>query len=152
MVVRNIFSSILQIWYVEVGISWSVSESPLEFEIMRVNCTLWSEWHSSWKASQWSYTVLIITDMWQRTLRRVFGDKSRIIFSNSQWNRMLKYSFAEALLMRTHSICFHGEIRKTRNVFVKHYASKEAICMSIQNAKVGKGHSSDKIDLIIFKS
>ena len=33
-----IFSSILQIWYVEVWISQSVSESPLEFEITRVDC------------------------------------------------------------------------------------------------------------------
>ena len=32
-----IFPSILQIWYVEVRISRSVSESPLEFEITRVD-------------------------------------------------------------------------------------------------------------------
>ena len=32
------FSSILQIWYVEVRISRSISESPLEFEITRVDC------------------------------------------------------------------------------------------------------------------
>ena len=35
---RNSFSSILQIWYVEVRISRSISESPLEFEITRVDC------------------------------------------------------------------------------------------------------------------
>ena len=33
-----IFSSILQFWYVEVRISRSISESPLEFEITRVDC------------------------------------------------------------------------------------------------------------------
>ena len=34
MVLFNvIFSSILQIWYVEVYISLSISESPLDFEI-----------------------------------------------------------------------------------------------------------------------
>ena len=38
VVVRIIFSSILKIWYVEVQISRSVSESPLEFEITRVDC------------------------------------------------------------------------------------------------------------------
>ena len=38
VVVRINFSSILQIWYVEVRISRSVSESPLEFEITRVDC------------------------------------------------------------------------------------------------------------------
>ena len=38
VVVRIIFSSILQIWYVEVRISGSISESPLEFEITRVDC------------------------------------------------------------------------------------------------------------------
>ena len=32
------FSSILQIWYVEVRISQSISEIPLEFEITRVDC------------------------------------------------------------------------------------------------------------------
>ena len=35
---RIIFSSILQIWYVEVRISQSNSESPLAFEITRVDC------------------------------------------------------------------------------------------------------------------
>ena len=34
----NYFSSVLQIWYVEVRISRSISESPLEFEITRVDC------------------------------------------------------------------------------------------------------------------
>ena len=38
VVVRIIFSSILQIWYVEVRISRSISESPFEFEITRVDC------------------------------------------------------------------------------------------------------------------
>ena len=42
VVVRIIFSSILQIWYVEVRISRSISESPLEFEITRVDCILFS--------------------------------------------------------------------------------------------------------------
>ena len=32
------FSSILQFWYVEVRISRSISKSPLEFEITRVDC------------------------------------------------------------------------------------------------------------------
>ena len=40
VVVRIIFSSILQIWYVEVRISRSISEGPLEFEISRVDCIL----------------------------------------------------------------------------------------------------------------
>ena len=35
-----IFSSILQIWYIEVRISRSISESPLEFDITRVDCRL----------------------------------------------------------------------------------------------------------------
>ena len=39
VVSRIIFSSILIIWYVEVRISRSISESPLEFEITRVDCT-----------------------------------------------------------------------------------------------------------------
>ena len=38
VVVQIMFSSILQIWCVEVRISRSISESPLEFEITRVNC------------------------------------------------------------------------------------------------------------------
>ena len=42
VVVRLIFSSILQIWYVEVRISRSISESPLDFEITRVDCISWS--------------------------------------------------------------------------------------------------------------
>ena len=35
-----IFSSILQTWYVELRISRSISESPLEFEITRVDCII----------------------------------------------------------------------------------------------------------------
>ena len=38
LVVRFIFSSILKIWYVEVRISQSISESSLDFEITRVDC------------------------------------------------------------------------------------------------------------------
>ena len=34
------FSSILQIWYIEVRISQSISESPLDFEITRVDCSI----------------------------------------------------------------------------------------------------------------
>ena len=40
VVVRIIFSSILQIWYVEVRISRSISEGPLDFEITGVDCML----------------------------------------------------------------------------------------------------------------
>ena len=36
--IELVFSSILQIWYVEVRISRSISKSPLEFEITRVDC------------------------------------------------------------------------------------------------------------------
>ena len=38
VVVRFVFSSVLQFWYVEERISRSISESPLEFEITRVDC------------------------------------------------------------------------------------------------------------------
>ena len=40
--VRYIFSSILQIWYVKIRMFRSISESPLDFEIiiMRVNCII----------------------------------------------------------------------------------------------------------------
>ena len=44
-VVRFIFSSSLQIWYVEVQISRSILDSPLEFEITRVDCTVILEMH-----------------------------------------------------------------------------------------------------------
>ena len=36
--IKFIFSSILQTWYVELRISRSISESPLGFEITRVDC------------------------------------------------------------------------------------------------------------------
>ena len=44
MVVWIIFSSIFKIWYVEVRRSLSISESPFEFEISRVDCII--GWHS----------------------------------------------------------------------------------------------------------
>ena len=37
--IELVFPPILQIWYVEVRISRSISESPLEFEITRVDCS-----------------------------------------------------------------------------------------------------------------
>ena len=40
VVVRVILSSFLQNWYVEVRISRSISESPLVFEITRVDCIM----------------------------------------------------------------------------------------------------------------
>ena len=43
VVVQIIFPLILQIWYVEVQICRSISESPLEFEITRVDCMLRSK-------------------------------------------------------------------------------------------------------------
>ena len=36
--IELVFSSILQIWYVDVRISRHILESPLEFEITRVDC------------------------------------------------------------------------------------------------------------------
>ena len=33
--------SILQIWYIEVQIYWSISESPLDIEITRVDYLSW---------------------------------------------------------------------------------------------------------------
>ena len=71
--VRIIFSSILQIWYVEVRISRSISESPFEFEITRVDCIcilyIWSTVHSHyldfqgnlWNTSRYAY--LDISDL-----------------------------------------------------------------------------------------
>ena len=43
---RTDFSSILQIWYVEVQIYRSISDSPLEFEITRVDC-IWTSWREN---------------------------------------------------------------------------------------------------------
>ena len=42
VVVQIMFFSILQIWYVEVRIARSISESALEFEITRVDC-IWNK-------------------------------------------------------------------------------------------------------------
>ena len=54
VVVRIIFFSILQIWYDEVRISRSITESPLEFEITRVDCICFGL--QSWKG------IVSITD------------------------------------------------------------------------------------------
>ena len=40
LVFRLVFSSVLQIWYVELRIFRSVSEGPFNFEITRVDCIL----------------------------------------------------------------------------------------------------------------
>ena len=46
MIVRFIFSSILQTWYVEVRISRGTSESSLDFEVTRVDCTTICKYNS----------------------------------------------------------------------------------------------------------
>ena len=46
VVVCFIFSLILQIWYVELRIARSISDSPLNFAITRVDCTFGEKW--SW--------------------------------------------------------------------------------------------------------
>ena len=48
VVVRIIFSTILKIWYVEVRISRSISESPLEFEITKVDCIFKLQMFATW--------------------------------------------------------------------------------------------------------
>ena len=52
---RISFSSILQIWYVEVRISRSISESPLDLEITRVDCIIKSVYFQFFEESkiQW---------------------------------------------------------------------------------------------------
>ena len=54
VVVWIIFSSILQIWYVEVRISRSSSISSLELEITKVDCifTPGSVWHSVFRSDE----------------------------------------------------------------------------------------------------
>ena len=49
MVVWFIFSLILQIWYVNLRISWSISDSSLEFEITRVDRIV--GWHKKKKTT-----------------------------------------------------------------------------------------------------
>ena len=44
VVVWFIFSSILQIWYVELGIFRSIYETPFDLEITRIDC-IWSYWN-----------------------------------------------------------------------------------------------------------
>ena len=61
MVVLFNFSSILQIWYVEVGISWGISESPLDFEITRVDCIANNQMYHNdtyyWNRQTWANSV-----------------------------------------------------------------------------------------------
>ena len=57
MVVRFIFSSILQIQFVEVRISWSSSESPLDFEITIVDCNSACNIHYDYRNSRWQSCV-----------------------------------------------------------------------------------------------
>ena len=40
--IELVFPQIMQNWYVEVRISRSISESPLEFEITRVDCIIFN--------------------------------------------------------------------------------------------------------------
>ena len=57
VVVRFIFSSILQIQFVEVRISWSSSESPLDLEITRVDCNSACNIHYDYRNSRWQSCV-----------------------------------------------------------------------------------------------
>ena len=91
VVVRFIFSSALQIWYVEEQISWSILESPLEFDITRIDHIFtWNEF---------------------------FLTKGIENFLISTQKSMLRYSLEGACwvkwrLMSTHNLRFCKEIEK----------------------------------------
>ena len=55
-----IFSSILQIWYVELRISRSISKSPLEFEITRVDCI----WINQVTLIHFHFSIFVINILW----------------------------------------------------------------------------------------
>ena len=47
----SFFFSILQIWYVEIQISQSISENPMDFEMTRVDCISAESVHSIWNVA-----------------------------------------------------------------------------------------------------
>ena len=57
VIVGIIFSFILKIWYVDVQISWSISESPFELEITEVDCIKMQRF---WIILMWLKVVLQI--------------------------------------------------------------------------------------------
>ena len=75
VVVRIIFSSILQPWYVEVRISRSISESPLEFEITRVDCIciMWISPSKALKNSSEDFFSLFMN--WKQDASRCISSK-----------------------------------------------------------------------------
>ena len=56
VVFRYIFSLFLQIWYVEVRISQSISDSPMDFEITRVDC-MFLKWARKTQSDAWMYSL-----------------------------------------------------------------------------------------------
>ena len=76
MVVRVIFSSILQIWYVDVRISRSISESPLEFEITRVDCIVYQHRQNLRKhvsVPEFIYFLFLLSYLWYYLYEIHFG-------------------------------------------------------------------------------
>ena len=63
--VRFITSWILQIWYIEVLISRSISESPLDFEITSVDCTLILRHKTRWAATWENVTSIMKTRLFK---------------------------------------------------------------------------------------
>ena len=81
LVVRIIFSSILQIWYVEVRISQSISEGPLEFEISRVDCIYKQH---GWRTAQLEYILIGFTQYWNCTSKYI--QTTLLIGFTKYWN------------------------------------------------------------------
>ena len=115
MVVWFIFSSILQIWYVTVWVSWSILESPLDFEITRVNC------------------------MWKYTFGYVYPAKTLISVhkvGQTVWTYSLIWVFAQYICSKVHfltvlPICFRGEIRK---LFLAANQQQQELCRRLCHA------------------
>ena len=110
VVIRFIFSSILQIWYVKVLIYQSISESPLDLEITRIYLIRKGSEKIAFNQKILMFfpiSITLVKELFQSKVLIFFLFLHKNILSGTHWKHL-----AEALLMSTHNICFYGEIEK----------------------------------------
>ena len=110
MVGRLIVSSILQIWYVEVRISRSIWQSPFEFEIRIVDCTVFDLITAHTPISAQSSNSVVFRLQPVYFFLPLYSYKSIYCGYSFELHRLV-----DAIQMSTHNICIYKENQKKKS-------------------------------------
>ena len=142
MVVRIVFSSILQVGYVEVRISRSVLEGPFDFEITRVDCIYYflayhhkestlhynftkknKPWHNfnSPISKSVAYNLYFTANMYKTVIQISYNYSAMLPFI-ILYKNLYKYESNEIMY----------DLKRTLNIYYQRSFNKAADCIQIE--------------------